>query len=290
MNYCICASGNLGYIALKQLIDSDINVKVVLTDKKSTSITVICDGHKIPCFKGNPRGGVFIDWFKTIQEQIDVLLSINYLFIIEKDILSLATKYCINFHGSLLPRYRGRTPHVWAIINDEKYTGITAHIMNEKCDDGDIVYQMKIKIQDDDTGGSILKKFNDYYPKIIMEVISKITSGKLRLKKQDNNLATYFGKRTPDDGYIDWNWQKRRIWNWIRAQAYPYPGAYTFYDNTKVIINKVSFCDHGFDYSIKNGTIIDFYRNKPIIKVPNGTLLIEEYICDKEITIGTCFY
>ncbi len=103
----------------------------------------------------------------------DFILSVNYLFILEEDFLNRA-KFGINFHGSLLPKYRGRTPHVWAIINGEKEAGITAHLMNAKCDDGDIVKQVRVPIGIDDTGATILERYNEIYPELVRNVIDDI--------------------------------------------------------------------------------------------------------------------
>ena len=72
----------------------------------------------------------------------------SYLFLIEKDIILHPRFLTFNIHGSLLPKYRGRAPHIWAIINNEKETGITAHVIDEKCDSGDIISQIKIKIEE----------------------------------------------------------------------------------------------------------------------------------------------
>jgi methionyl-tRNA formyltransferase len=199
-----------------------------------------------------------------------LILSVNYLFIIESDVINLS-KYAINLHGSLLPKYRGRTPHVWAIINNEVETGITAHFIDEKCDTGDIIFQKIIEIKIQDTGASILKKYEEVYPGMIIEILNRIKSGSLKRVKQDETKATFFEKRTPLDGQINWNWHKERIYNWIRAQSYPYPGAYTYYNNEKVIIDEVAFSDFGYSQSFINGLILNDHPTI-IVKTPNGAV------------------
>jgi methionyl-tRNA formyltransferase len=170
-----------------------------------------------------------------------------------------------------LPKYRGRTPHVWAIINGEKETGITAHMMEEGCDTGDIVLQEKLNILEDFTGADILNEFKRIYPEMILELIRQIENKELKPVEQDNSRATYFGKRSPEDGQINWNWQKERIYNWVRAQAHPYPGAFTLLNNQKIIIDKISYSDYGFDNEMPNGLIV---KNEPtiLVKTPNGAV------------------
>lgn len=271
MRITLLISGSLGFHLLKTLFPKNIIVSV-FTDKNSSDIIQFSERNKINIFIGNPRNGKAEKTIKSIET--DLLLSINYLFIIEKDLINWPKFYSINFHGSLLPKYRGRTPHVWAIINNEKETGVTAHLINEKCDDGEIIKQVRIPIEKVDTGGSILEKFNIQIPYLVEEVIQMAAKNRITSYKQDTNKATYFGRRTPDDGLINWGWQKERIMNWVRAQAYPYPGAFTYMKEEKVIIDKISYSDIGYNYNDTNGLIIS---TNPFItvKTPNGTVLLE---------------
>src|SRR5688500_5389971 len=190
-----------------------------------------------------------MDMLRRLNSVTDLIFSINYLFLINRDLINYPNYGCVNFHGSLLPKYRGRTPHVWAIIDGETETGITAHFMTNEVDEGKIVKQIKVLIEENDTGFSVLAKFNVLYPTIINEVLSDIEQGKINAQEQECSKATYFGKRTPEDGMIQWDWQKEQIRNWVRAQAEPYPGAFTFYNNDKIIINKVQSSDYGFCYT-----------------------------------------
>lgn len=290
MTYGILCSGNLGFNILSNLYN-DIKIKFVFTDSKSNEIINFCKDNNIRLFKGNPRDGKANDFIANHElnvNKVDVLISINYLFIIDKQIIDLASKIAFNVHGSLLPKYRGRTPHVWSIINNEKYTGISAHVIDTGCDTGDIIEQIKIRINRRDTGASLLARYNLHYLSLIQSVIEKIESDNLVLKKQDVAKATFFGKRVPEDGQIDWNWQKERIYNWVRAQAYPYPGAFTFMSSEKIIIDEVRFSNTGFDYSFENGKILSI---KPlIVKVQNGCLEIVKFRGDlKYITINKIF-
>ena len=78
----------------------------------------------------------------------------------------------------------------------------------------------------------------------------------------------------PKTGKINWDWHNERIRNWVRAQANPYPGAFTFFDNNKIIIDKISFSKIGFNSELPNGTIIQV-KPKLIVKTSNGAVIIE---------------
>ena len=279
LSICLLVSGNLGYSLLKYIFSKiDVEIHSVFTDRKSDVIQVFCSDNKINCFVGNPRNNKSESFRNNIKERPDIILSINYLFLIESDLIAYPKSYAVNVHGSLLPKYRGRTPHVWAIINNEKETGITAHLISSECDKGDIIAQKVIPITKEDTGGSILEKYKESYPLLIDDVISKIQIGNVETEKQDESKATYYPKRTPDDGEIDWNWQKERIYNWVRAMAPPeYPGAFFLDGNKKVVVKKAVFSDVGFPEMCENGTIIQHRENEYLVKVQNGCITLFEY-------------
>ena len=287
MTYCVCCSNDLGLTVLKTLTEKNLSIACVLTDAKSDKIVNCAQEHNIPVFIGNPREGKASTWIKGNDICFDHLLSINYLFIVEADLLALPQGVAVNFHGSLLPRYRGRTPTVWSIINGETEVGATAHIMNVECDDGDIIKQILIPIGPDDTGGEIESKFFDLYPVFVQQVINDIETSNLHPRKQDKTLATYFGKRTPDMGEINWDWHKERIHNWVRAQAQPwFPGAFSYCNGKKVIINKISYNSLGFIYDMPNGLVLLVEDGHPMVKTPNGVIRLDDIVADIEIKEG----
>lgn len=274
MDLGILVSGNLGLTVLKALMPGH-KAGFVLTDKKSKSVIEFCQAHKIPFFAGNPRGQHVIK--KLGYPACDLIVSVNYLFIVERDIISYPKKMAINFHGSLLPKYRGRTPHVWAIINNEKTTGITAHLIDDGCDTGDIVSQVEIPIEENYTGQDVLDIFEKRMPGFVLETIAAVESNTISFTRQDNDKATFFGKRTPESGLISWEWQKERIYNWVRAQARPYPGAFSFIKGNKIVIHKIEYSTMGYDYTIDNGKIVAFENGCPVIKTPNGCVRIVDF-------------
>ena len=268
-------SGNLGFLALEFLSKHQLtNISFVFSDKKALKIIEFCQRHDIPFFTGNPRNNSTDVQQFLKAKPVDYIFSINYLFIVGKNILDHPRNFCINLHGSLLPKYRGRTPHVWAIINGEHQTGITAHIMNDGCDTGPIIKQKIIPIDYWDTGGDLLSKFTNEYPKLLDSILKDIQNNSIEVINQEHDKATYFGKRSPEDGEINWNWHKERIRNWVRAQAYPYPGAFSILRGEKIIIDEISYSDMDYSYDDPNGKIFKVYP-KPYVKTPNGVIVLE---------------
>jgi methionyl-tRNA formyltransferase len=166
----------------------------------------------------------------------DFILVIGWYYMIPEQMLSLPAKGAAGIHGSLLPKYRGNAPFVWAMINGEKETGISFFYFDDGIDTGDIIAQRTIQLEETDTIAQLLDKAQQASVEILLENIPKIEKGIAARVKQDHAQATYFPKRTPEDGLIDWSWDVQRIRNFIRAQTKPYPGAYTIMEGKKIII------------------------------------------------------
>src|SRR5690606_24942825 len=163
----------------------------------------------------------------------------------------------------------------------ETKTGITAHLIDVGCDTGKIIQQIEISIEAEDTGAIILNKYATEYFPLVEKVLNQLKTNTLHLKSQEESKASYFGKRTPDDGEINWNWSKKAIKNWIRAQSHPYPGAFTYLNNLKIIIDKVSIGKEKVNLKhYKNGEIFQTHPNI-VIKVSDGTIILDKIRTEK---------
>ncbi|RPI15683.1 MAG: methionyl-tRNA formyltransferase [Ignavibacteriae bacterium] len=181
------------------------------------------------------------DKMKTYKEEIelykpDLILVIGWYYMIPSSIRDIATKGCIGMHGSLLPKYRGGAPLVWAIINGEQETGISMFYLDDGIDDGDIIAQEKITIEPEDTIKTMIDKMTVCSLSLIENYLPRISNGTAPRIKQDNSKATYVPQRKPEDGLINWDWDVKKIKNFIRAQTKPYPGAFTIINEKKVTI------------------------------------------------------
>jgi methionyl-tRNA formyltransferase len=271
MKLGLLVSGDLGLEIFKK-IRGLYQIVFVFTDKQSPEIVEYANLHSIPYFVGNPRNNSTSEFIK--DKNIEVLVSVNYLYLIDSQLIKMPSKIAFNMHGSLLPKYRGRTPHVWSIINNESKTGITAHVIDSGCDTGPILKQITVDIGPEDTGSTILVRYKSLYFPLLQVVLNQIELGTHSFTVQDESLATYFGKRTPDDGRINWDWQKERIRNWVRAQSHPYPGAFSWNKNQKIIIDELVFVDRGYHYENPNGLVLSV--NPLLIKTSNGVVELKQ--------------
>src|SRR5207253_4528035 len=142
----------------------------------------------------------------------DFLFSFCFREIVGPEVLGLARRGALNLHGSLLPRYRGRCPVNWVLINGEHETGVTLHYMEAKPDRGDIVAQRAVPITDDDTALTLNRKLGDAARLLLRETYPLLVAGTAPRRPQDHAHASYFGGRRPEDGRIHWHQPARRIY------------------------------------------------------------------------------
>jgi len=165
-----------------------------------------------------------------------VIYSFSYRHLIPDSVLAHAPLGAFNLHPSLLPAYRGRAPVNWVLANGERETGVTLHHMVARADAGDIVGQRAIAIDDADTALSLYRKLVPLGVELVTEMHPKIVAGTAPRRKMDLTKGSYFGRRRPEDGRIDWQWPARRIFNLVRAVTHPYPGAFCFVGGRKLMI------------------------------------------------------
>ena len=176
------------------------------------------DGLSIFLASCKPDLALVIGWYHLIPP---ILLS-QYIF--------------TGIHASLLPDYSGGAPLVWAIINGEKKTGVTYFYFDEGVDSGDIIGQEEIEISDDDSIKTLYDKVQEKGKLMLMKCLPLMALNQAPRIKQDESKRRIFPQRNPADGEINWDWDNKRIKDFIRAQTKPYPGAFTIINNKKVII------------------------------------------------------
>ncbi len=164
----------------------------------------------------------------------DVMLVLGWYYMVPAEVRELAKSGAWGIHASLLPKYAGGAPLVWAMIEGETETGVTLFKLDDGIDDGDIIDQKKFTIDDDDTISEVYDKAILASKEILADALN--TYPNINFSPQDKSGVKVWPQRSPEDGRIDWNWDSKRIRNFIRAQTRPYPGAWTEINGKKVTI------------------------------------------------------
>ena len=157
----------------------------------------------------------------------DFLFSFYYRHMLDKAWLGIPRLGALNMHGSLLPKYRGRAPVHWAILNGESVTGASLHYMVEKPDAGALVDQQSVPILENDTALDVSRKVAEAAAQVLRRSLPSLLAGTARPRPLDLTQGSYFGRRRPEDGRIDWGRGAREIHDLVRAVAPPFPGAFT---------------------------------------------------------------
>lgn len=166
----------------------------------------------------------------------DFLFSFYYRFMIPPAVLALAPRGALNLHGSLLPRYRGRAPVNWALVEGQSETGVSLHLMTAKPDAGDLVDQERVAIDPCDTAFTLYGKLEGAARRLLDRALPALAAGTAKAVPLDLSQGSYRGGRKPADGRIDWSWSARRIYDLVRAVTHPYPGAFTTLRGRRLLV------------------------------------------------------
>jgi len=203
----------------------------------------------------------------------DIFLVVGWYHLIPKRWREFAPTY--GLHASILPDYSGGAPLVWAMINGEEKTGITFFQFNDGVDSGPIVGQAKTNITVDDTIASLYERIERLGLNLIVDYLPKLADHSVVLTNQDESKRRIFPQRKPADGIIDWNRTAIEIFNFVRAQSKPYPGAYTMWQGEQIKIWNALPYDCTDSLSIQCGEVL-IDTDKTIVMTKQGLLEIKE--------------
>lgn len=237
----VCAYHNVGYGCLEELLRQGADVRLIFTHEDSPteeiwfkSVRELAERHAIPYITTNinePENRA-----KLAALAPDFIFSFYYRNMIEPSVIELAARGALNLHGSFLPKYRGRVPVNWAVINGETETGATLHYMVAKPDAGDIVDQEKVRIEFTDTALDVFHKITAAAVAIIRRAWPLLAAGVAPRFTMDLKAGNYCGGRRAEDGRIDWTKSAVQIYNLVRGVTHPYPGAFSQLGGAKVIV------------------------------------------------------
>ncbi len=216
------------------------------------------------------------------RERFDVLCVLGWERLIPESILRTLDKFACGMHGSAfgLPRGRGRSPMNWSIITGQERFITYLFRYTPGMDDGDIIGSRMFEINAHDTIETLHQKNRIAMLQVLSESLPKIAAGDVAFTPQPAGEPTYYPKRIPEDGLIDWRASTRAIDRLIRAVAPPYPGAFAYLDGQRIGISAAQPFDAAlFASGIAAGTIVDVSvaSGTFVVKTVDGSLLVTEF-------------
>ena len=212
------------------------------------------------------------EFVKTLRAyNPDVMVVVAFGQIIPLSILKMPKFGCVNIHGSLLPKYRGAAPIQWAVLDGEKETGITTILMDEGIDTGDILLKKTIKIDADETSGSLFDKLMALGAETILETLDELEKGNLTPTKQGESPTAYAKMLTKAMGLIDFTRSAKELDCFVRGMD-PWPSAYTLLAGKTLKLWKV----RAVDGSGKAGSVIEIGKESFTIACGEGAIEVLE--------------
>lgn len=232
-----------GFRTLQALIDSDHEVVLSVTHPASEhaykslwsdSVEDLAKANDIDVHITERVDRETID--KVAAAAPDVIVVNSWYTWMPAELYNLPPHGTLNLHDSLLPKFAGFSPVLWAVISGHTHTGLTVHRMDEELDAGDILVQRSVEIRPTDTAPALVEMTMDLIPDVLKEALAELEAGTATWTPQDPAERTFFHKRSESDSLIDWRLPAEDLERFVRALADPYPNAYTFYRGQRLRI------------------------------------------------------
>ncbi|OBI46128.1 methionyl-tRNA formyltransferase [Mycobacterium colombiense] len=242
-----------GYATLKALTEMDHEVALAVTHPSSEEsykaiwsapVEDLARDHGIPVHIAETVDAETIDLVKRAEP--DVIVVNSWYYRMPAELYNLPPHGTLNFHDSLLPRFTGFSPVLWALISGEPEFGLTVHRMDDGLDTGDILVQRSVPIGPTDTGTELVLRGMDLIPAVLAEALGALESGTAVWRPQNKTERTYFHKRSERDSLIDWSWSAEDLERFVRALSDPYPRAFTFYRGERIEVLEARVSDAGY--------------------------------------------
>lgn len=205
-----------------------------------------------------------------------LIFVVGWSQLVKDPFIALAGEGVFGMHPTLLPRHRGRAPIPWAILSGLARTGVTLfEIVDATPDSGAIVGQAVVDVALDETATTLFERIAAAHVELVRECIPQLIARTAPRTPQDASRASSWPKRVPGDGIIDWETRAPYLHDWVRAQTRPYPGAFTFLGDEKVVVWSARPLE--LDGAAPAGTIVATRPEGPVVACGDGALLLEEF-------------
>ena len=206
----------------------------------------------------------------------DILFVFGFSQLLPANLLGIAPLGCVGSHPSLLPRNRGRHPLIWALVEGLTESGLTFFYLDEGADSGDILWQRSFPITLEDDAASLYDKIEQLASQGILEFQPALAEGTAPRIPQDHARATYWRKRTEQDGEIDWSGSAMQAYNLVRALTRPYVGAHTWFQGERLIVWRASAPIDADSSPAASGTVARTGREGAWVQTGAGMLVLRE--------------
>ena len=216
----------------------------------------------------------------------ELVFVVGWSQLVREPFIALAREGVFGMHPTLLPRHRGRAPIPWAILSGLARTGVTLfEIVDSTADSGAIVGQAVVDIAPDETATTLFDRLAGGARRARARVRAAARRPDRASRPAGPGRASAWPKRAPADGIIDWETRAPYLYDWVRAQTRPYPGAFTFLGDEKVVVWRARPVE--LAEAAPAGTVVAALPDGPVVACGEGGLLLEEVETRAELAVGT---
>jgi methionyl-tRNA formyltransferase len=225
-----------------------------------------------------------LDWIRALAPEL--VFVVGWYQLVREPFLALAEEGTFGMHPTLLPRHRGRASIPWAILSGLARTGVTLfEIVDATADSGAIVGQAVVDIAPDETATTLFDRISAAHAELLEEYVPQLVARKAPRAPQDPSRASTWPRRRPVDGIIDWETRAPYLYDWVRAQTRPYPGAFTWHGDRKVVVWRARPVEDA--EPAPAGTVVAKRPEGPVVACGEGALLLEEFETDGVVGVGS---
>lgn len=269
----------VGHRVLEAVLQSGANIVGVLTlDESRQQVTTaftpfdeLIARYQLNARKfTNLKDPQLTEWAQRQRPDLGIVVGVSQL--IDELLLAVPHRGFIGMHPTLLPEGRGRAPIPWALIKGLAKTGASLFYCDPQADTGDLLAQREVPIYYEDVSSTLGSRTDDAVIELFLETLPQLAAGTAARMPQDEQCATTWPQRRPEDGLIDWRKSSRQLYDWIRALTHPYPGAFTCLNGRQLFVWAArESCDQRGG---KPGEILAVLPHGVLVATGSGALLL----------------
>lgn len=286
MDVVFVTQNKLGKRCIRALDDIGASIRAVYTIPDSSEISdqvefkevaseSAADLHQVPSVN-DPE---IIN--EMMEYDPDFIFVVGWSRLVDQSVIEIPEVATIGMHPTPLPRGRGRAPVAWTLIKGYDQTSLSMFELVEGADAGPIYAAHEIDITREDDAHTLNEKIFNTGEALIRDHYPEMVDGTLTPTPQNDANATWWPKRNPHHGLIDWTQSAEEVYNWIRGQTHPYPGAFSYLHDTKVTIWEAKppsgekvFAEPGEIVGVRGDSLAVSAWEEPIqvqsVQLPNG--------------------
>lgn len=248
MRIVFFGKGARGATCLKRLVEGTHSIALVVghplnANVRQDDVGLVAERAGLSLVRpGNPNDEDVLNLLR--KQDADVFVLGGYGYIVQRPLLQIPKKTCINLHGGKLPEYRGSSPLNWSLINGESEFGLSIIEVDEGVDTGPVLASITIPIDMRDSIADLHEEANAHFPEMLETVLGQLERNAVCPRIQDLSKAAYYPVRFPEDGVVLWDmYTAEEVHNRIRALTSPYPCAFSYCNGRKVLLIKSDLCN-----------------------------------------------